>query len=127
MKKLTALLFLFVTYSLALPNVINDYAETDIPQASASWMKNIITPTKDILNKADEIYANEQEDIEATIDIEKYRDLQSKNHNFLLNKKISIVDVVLDIKSTGDIANNLNIYNENINENENKTYKKGAK
>lgn len=83
----------------AMPSVIDDYEEKDIPQASANKMKDSLSPTKDILSKADEIYDKEQEDYKATVKLEKYRNLKSRNHTFLVDKKISLANILSEMTS----------------------------
>lgn len=97
--KIFALVFILMLNINAMPNVIDDYEEVDVPEADADKMKDSLSPTKDILEKADEIYENEQKDFEATVKIIKYRNLKSKNHNFLIEKKIILEDILSDTKS----------------------------
>ena len=98
-KKFFASIFLFTLSLNAMPNVIDDYKEIDIPEADANKMKDSLDPTKDILEKADEIYENEQKDFEAIVKIIKYRNLKSKNHNFLVEKKILLENILSTTKS----------------------------
>lgn len=97
--KLSLTTILLALYLNAMPSVIDDNKEETIPKASANKMKDSISPTKDILSKADEIYDNEQEDMKATVKIEKYRNLKSKNHAFLVDKRISLANILSEMTS----------------------------
>lgn len=103
-KKTLFLSIFFIYQAFAMPDIIQDYQEITIPTASASKMKDIISPTKDILSKADEIYQNEKKDFQATVKIEKYRNLKSKNHAFLIDKKIQLANILSDMTSLNKIT-----------------------
>ncbi len=110
MKKLFVLTT--ITSSLfSMPIIIQNYTVTQIPNASASKMKDIISPTKNILSTANNIYTNELEDLNVTLKIGKYRNLKSRNHTFLINKKIQLENILVDTKSLNDSTTYLNIFN----------------
>jgi hypothetical protein len=88
----------------AMPNIIQNYEEKTIPTPSATKMKDIISPTKDVLSKADEIYDNEKDDFEAIVKIEKYRVLKSRHQSFLLNKQISLADILSNTVSQNKLS-----------------------
>jgi len=101
MKKLLVIFcFLLIEISFAMPFEIQNFTTTFIPNASASKMKDIISPTKNILQKADDIYSFEQKDYEVTLKLSKYRNLKSRNHTFLVTKRISLEDLLGEITNT---------------------------
>jgi len=105
------LLFLLISKIFAMPQIIQNYNEITIANPSASKMKDIISPTKEILAKASEIYDNELDDFKATVKIEKYRNLKAQNHTFLINKKIYLEDVLIDINSIDNTISPVDILN----------------
>ncbi|RXI36941.1 hypothetical protein CRU99_13115 [Malaciobacter mytili] len=108
MKVLFFLLF-YITFLLSMPQKIQDYQSEDIQEADASYLKDIISPTKDIHSSANEIYKKELEDLEVTLEIEKFRILQSKHQTFLVNKKISLEDILLDVQSINEFSNTIKV------------------
>lgn len=105
-KTILSLIFLFPLVAFSMPSEIQDYNYTNIQNANSSWFKDIISPTKDIHKSAKDIYDKEIEDIKMNINIEKFRVLQSKNINFLIQKKIETTNVLLDMSYINDSSNN---------------------
>lgn len=101
-----SLIYLFPLMAFSMPSEIQNYNYKTIQTANASWFKDIISPTKDIHKTAKDIYDREIDDIKVNINIEKFRILQSKNINFLIQKKIETTNVLLDMSYINDTSNN---------------------
>lgn len=91
------LIFMWICLVLnAMPSSLSNHEDKEYDEVTGDLLKDVIEPSKDLLDVAKEVYEIQTEDLEATKKIQYGLILRNNEKNFLVDKKNQLESNQLD-------------------------------